>query len=101
MTTKKKRIAKIMDSLIVANICLLLLPLLRGNNDKEEKSPVTYVANAPQRTSFSEFLATKTTISVQQTTNPEKTYFYGNYLFINEISKGILFINNNNTPANK
>ena len=67
MTTKKKRIAKIMDSLIIATMCILLLPLSRCND--KAKSP----ANAPMFTSVSENRATKTTKPILQTVNPAST----------------------------
>lgn len=69
-----------------------------GCND-QIKSTVTYTANDPVYLSFLEFRATKSVQSPREMENPGKICLYGDYLFINEVSKGFHVINNAN-PAN-
>ena len=99
MNTKKKLIAKIIDLLITATMFVLLLPLSRCND--KEKDAVVNTVNTPVYKSFPEFRATKTIMLVQQTVDSEKVYSFDNYLFINEILKGIHVVDNSNPVSPK
>ena len=61
-------------------------------------SMLTYEVNEPVYMSFIEFRSTKGAKDPQKLVNPGKICLYGDYLFINEISKGIHVIDNSN-PA--
>ena len=95
----KKRMIKITNSLVIAVLCVFLLPL-SGCND-QVKSTVTYTANVPVYVSFSEFRAPKAAKPAQQMLNPGKICLYGDYLFINEILKGFHIVDNSNPASPK
>lgn len=84
-----------MASVSLFAIALLFVP--NGCNDRI-KSTVSYTVNDPVYVPFLEFRATKAVNAPQAMVNPGKICLYGNYLFVNEISKGIHVIDNSN-PA--
>jgi len=65
------------------------------------KNTVTYTVNEPVYVSFLEFRTTKGALPAQKMVNPGKICLYGNYLFINEIGKGIHVVDNSNPAAPK
>ncbi len=75
----------------------LLFPLFSCEDDVERTE--TFMANVPVYMSYSEFRQEKSISKSQEMIQPGKICMYGNYLFINEISKGIHIINNSN-PKN-
>ena len=71
----------------------LFVFLPNGCND-QIKNTVTYIANEPVYLSFLEFRTAKAVQPAQKMVNPGKICLYGDYLFINEISKGIHVVDN-------
>jgi len=64
-------------------------------------STLSYTVNEPVYMSFHEFRATKAAKPAQKMVNPGKICLYGDYLFINEIQKGIHVIDNSNPASPK
>lgn len=60
---------------------------------------VTYTANVPVYMSFTEFRSSFEVTEPVEITQPGKIYFKDNYLFVNELQKGVHVINNAD-PAN-
>ncbi len=83
----------------IAVASLLLIPMLfiSACSDKTYEE-VTYTANIPVYMSFTDFRKSVKRTSAQAFENPGKIYFKDNYLFVNEINKGVHIINNTN-PA--
>jgi len=65
------------------------------------KNTVTYTVNEPVYMSFLEFRTTKGALPAQKMVNPGKICLYGDYLFINEIAKGIHVVDNSNPSVPK
>lgn len=82
---------------------VLLVPLLMltvfMSCSKDEYDEITYEANVPVYMSFEEFRASFSTDMPREIEYPGKIYFKDNYLFVNEVNKGIHIINNAN-PSN-
>jgi hypothetical protein len=93
-----KRIAKVLDFIIFSMaLCVGTTTVFIGCRD-EIKSTITYTVNEPVYMSFAEFRAPQPPQPAQTLVNPGKICLYGDYLFINEVGKGIHVINNQN-PA--
>lgn len=87
-----------MKTLIKASITLTVLTaFLSGCMDKTTEK-VTYTANVPVYMPYSEFRASFRKSEPEEISKPGKIYFKDNYLFVNEIQKGIHVIDNSN-PA--
>lgn len=76
---------------------LILTVILPGCMDKATEK-VTYTANVPVYMSFSDFRASFQKSEPAAISKPGKIYFKDNYLFVNEVEKGIHVIDNSN-PA--
>ncbi len=88
-----------MKNLIKASITLLVLAAsLTGCMDKTVER-ITYTANVPVYMSFAEFRTSFEKSDPIEITQPGKIYFKDDYLFVNEVGKGIHVIDNSN-PAN-
>ena len=75
----------------------MLCFVLTGCGDKMN-STVTYTVNEPVYMPYPEFRSVKAVKPAQKMVNPGKICLYGDYLFINEVSKGIHIVDNSN-PA--
>ena len=62
---------------------------------------VTYSVNQPVYMPYLEFRAVKTVKPAQKMVYPGKICLYGDYLFINEVSKGIHIVDNSNPASPK
>ena len=89
-----------MKNKTVVLACASAFLFMWGGCDKV-KSTLTYTANEPVYMSFVEFRATKAAKPAQKLVNPGKICLYGNYLFINEVHKGIHVIDNSNPASPK
>lgn len=80
--------------------CLLFVFAVLVFASCESTYEETYIANVPQYMSFEEFrkMSIKST-SAQAMQKTGKMYFKDNYLFINEITKGVHVIDNSNPAA--
>jgi hypothetical protein len=78
-------------------ILLFAAALFTSCQDKSFEE-ITYTANVPVYMGFSEFRNSVKRTEPQQLENPGKIYFKDNYLYINELNKGIHVIDNSN-PA--
>jgi len=88
-----------MKTIIKTSIVLLVLAAsLSGCMDKTVER-VTYKANVPVYMPFTEFRNSFSKGEATEITNPGKIYFKDNYLFVNEVGKGIHVIDNSD-PAN-
>jgi hypothetical protein len=63
------------------------------------KSTVTYTVNEPVYMPYSDFRSAKAAKPAQKMVNPGKICLYGDYIFINEVSKGIHIVDNSNPAA--
>ena len=89
-----KKFLHIFNTLLFAGAICVAFTACRD----EVKSTMTYTANEPVYMSFSEFRTTRAAQPAQEMVNPGKICLYGDYLFINEVDKGIHIIDNSN-PA--
>ncbi len=81
-------------------ICLLLgLLVILGGCSDTCSTTYTYTEYQPQYMLRTELREAVKTVAPQALENPGKIYVRGNYLFINEVEKGIHIFNNSN-PAN-
>ncbi len=88
-----------MKTLIRSSITLLVLAAsLTGCMDKTVER-ITYTANVPVYMPFGEFRSSFSKSDPIEISQPGKIYFKDNYLFVNEIGKGIHVIDNSD-PAN-
>lgn len=88
-----------MKTIIKTSIVLVVLAAsLSGCMDKTVER-VTYKANVPVYMPFTEFRNSFSKGEATDITNPGKIYFKDNYLFVNEVGKGIHVIDNSD-PAN-
>jgi hypothetical protein len=94
----KKRMVKIIDMTIYVMAIATLMVLIPNACNDQVKATVTYSVNEPVYMSFGEFRAARPLQQVQAMENPGKICLYGDYLFINEIEKGIHVVDNRN-PA--
>ncbi|MDR2231839.1 MAG: hypothetical protein LBE56_01805 [Tannerella sp.] len=85
--------------LILAFAATILLML--SSCGDEMSGTVTYTANVPVYMPFSEFRSAKSAQPVRKMVNPGKICLYGDYLFINEVGKGIHVVDNSNPAAPK
>ncbi|MPL78566.1 hypothetical protein SDC9_24435 [bioreactor metagenome] len=85
----------------ILSAVLLILPASVLFNACQDKTfeEVTYTANVPVYMGFDEFRASVKRSDPRQMEQPGKIYFKDNYLFINEISKGVHVVDNSD-PAN-
>ena len=74
--------------------------LFIGCGDKMN-STVTYTLNEPVYMPYNEFRSVKALKPAQALVNPGKICLYGDYLYINEIAKGIHIVDNSNPAAPK
>ncbi|MFH1321196.1 MAG: hypothetical protein ABII90_11165 [Bacteroidota bacterium] len=76
----------------------LILLTISGCRDKmyEER---TYTANVPIYMNYDELRSSVSSKSSQNLENPGKIYFKDNYLFVNEINKGIHIFDNSNPSS--
>lgn len=74
------------------------LLLLTGSCSDKVKDTVSYTANVPVYQPRTEFVKSVKTGTKQDLVKPGKIFLRGNYIFINELYKGIHVINNTN-PA--
>ena len=89
-----KKFLHIFNMLLLAGAVSVIFTACRD----EVKTMITYTVNEPVYMSFSEFRTTRAAQPAQEMVNPGKICLYGDYLFINEIDKGIHIIDNSN-PA--
>jgi hypothetical protein len=88
-----------MKTLIKTSITILVLAAsLPGCMDKTVER-ISYEANVPVYMSFTDFRSSFTISEPTEISTPGKIYFKDDYLFVNEVGKGIHVINNSN-PAN-
>ncbi len=88
-----------MKTFIRASITLIVLAAsMSGCKDKTVER-ITYEANVPVYMSFTDFRSSFTISEPTEISTPGKIYFKDDYLFVNEVGKGIHVINNAN-PAN-
>jgi hypothetical protein len=88
-----------MKTSVKTSITLLVLAAsLQGCMDSTIER-VTYTANVPVYMSFTEFRSSFDVTEPVEISQPGKIYFKDNYLFVNEIQKGVHVINNAD-PAN-
>jgi hypothetical protein len=77
---------------------LVLAAAMTGCMDKTVER-ITYKANVPVYMKFDKFRSSFTKSEPVEISTPGKIYFKDNFLFVNEVSKGIHVIDNSN-PAN-
>ncbi len=88
-----------MEKIIKSSIAILTLAAsLSGCMDKTIEK-ITYTANVPVYMSYTEFRNSFTKSEPKEISKPGKIYFKDNYLFVNEVQKGIHVIDNSD-PAN-
>ncbi len=88
-----------MRQLIKSSMCLLILTAsLSGCMDKTVER-ITYKANVPVYMEFNEFRSSFSISEPRDVSYPGKIYFKDNFLFVNEIGKGIHVIDDAN-PSN-
>ena len=82
-------------------LTLLALTMLAGCF--KDKVSRTYTILTPVYKDKNEVLAQVKPTAAQPLENPGKIYIYGNYLFVNEVNKGVHIIDNSNpkVPVNK
>ena len=90
----KKRMVKIFDSIIIATAAGLFAAMVLSSCNDEIQNTITYTVNEPVYMSFSEFRTPPPVKAAQEVVNPGKICLYGNYIFINEITKGFHIIDN-------
>lgn len=88
-----------MKILIKTSIIFLVLLFSSTGCTDDRTEQVTYEANVPVYMSFKEFRSSFKKSKPVEISTPGKMYFKDNYLFVNELSKGIHVINNYD-PAN-
>jgi len=81
------------------HLIAIALLLFTGSCSDKVKDTITYTANIPVYQTRDEFVKTVKTGAFQELTNPGKIFLRGNYIFINELYRGIHVIDNT-TPAN-
>jgi len=86
-------------STFVRAVAVLFLFLYTGCD--RIKNTFTYTVNEPVYMSYPEFRQKKAVQPAQKMVNPGKICLYGDYLFINEIAKGIHIVDNSNTANPK
>lgn len=87
-----------MKTIIKTSIALIVLAASLSACTDKTVERVTYEANVPVYMSFSEFRNSFSKGEAIEITNPGKIYFKDNYLFVNEVGKGIHVIDNSD-PA--
>jgi hypothetical protein len=90
----KKSIVKFFDFLIMIAAAGLLASMVVSSCSDDVKNTITYTVNEPVYMSFSEFRTPPPVKAAQEIVNPGKICLYGNYIFINEITKGFHIIDN-------
>ena len=83
----------------VTKFCLFVLVLLGVSCSDTVKDTVSYMANVPVYMSREEFNTTLKVGAMRPLIHPGKICLYGNYLFINEINKGIHVIDNSDPSS--
>ncbi len=89
----------IMRTFIKKTLLLVLLSASFTACVDKSVEKITYTANVPVYMSFDEFRSSFTVSDPIEISSPGKIYFKDNYLFVNEVSKGIHVIDNTD-PAN-
>lgn len=87
-----------MKTIIKTSVALIVLAASLSACTDKTVERVTYEANVPVYMSFSEFRNSFSKGEAIEITNPGKIYFKDNYLFVNEVGKGIHVIDNSD-PA--
>lgn len=87
-----------MNKLTGALYLLILLPLL-GLHGCTDKYTEEYLSLEPVYLSYEDFRKSVKVVSQQDLVKPGKIYAYNNYLFINELKKGIHVFNNTNPTS--
>ena len=87
-----------MKTIIKSSVALIVLAASLSACTDKTVERVTYEANVPVYMSFSEFRNSFSKGEAIEITNPGKIYFKDNYLFVNEVGKGIHVIDNSD-PA--
>ncbi|MDR0694720.1 MAG: hypothetical protein LBF81_05430 [Prevotellaceae bacterium] len=95
----KKRIVKIFDYIIIATAAALFAAMVLSSCNDETQNTITYTVNEPVYMSFSEFRTPLPVKAAQEVVNPGKICLYGNYIFINEITKGFHIVDNSNPSS--
>jgi hypothetical protein len=80
------------------HLIAIALLFFTGSCSDKVKDTISYTANIPVYQTRDEFIKTVKTGSMQDLAKPGKIFLRGNYIFINELYKGIHVINNTN-PA--
>lgn len=80
------------------HLLAIALFLFAGSCSDKVKDAITYTANVPMYLTRSEFIKTVKAGSMQELEKPGKIFLRGNFIFINELYKGIHVIDNTN-PA--
>jgi hypothetical protein len=84
----------------ITKLLLALLPLLMLGGCLKDKVTRTYTILTPVYKNKQEVLANVVKGSASHAMeNPGKIYVYGNYLFVNEVNKGVHVIDNSNPEA--
>ena len=81
------------------HLIAIALLFFTGSCSDKVKDTITYTANIPVYQTRTDFVKTVQTGAFQALANPGKIYLRGNYIFINELHKGIHVIDNT-IPAN-
>lgn len=87
-----------MKTIIKTSVALIVLAASLSACTDKTVERVTYEANVPVYMSFSEFRNSFSKGEAIEIINPGKIYFKDNYLFVNEVGKGIHVIDNSD-PA--
>lgn len=82
--------------LYISGLLLLIASVFTGCKDKYTEQ---YLSLEPVYMSFTDFRASVKVNSPQDLVKPGKIYVYNNYLFINELRKGVHVYNNTNPSA--
>ncbi len=88
-----------MKTLIKTSLVFLVLAASLSGCKDNTGEKVTYQANVPVYMGFNEFRSSFSITEPREISFPGKIYFKDNFLFVNEIGKGIHVIDNSN-PAN-
>jgi hypothetical protein len=83
------------------HLLAIVLLILTGSCSDKVKDTITYTANLPVYMSRAAFIKTVKSGTMQNLSKPGKIFLNGNYIFINELYKGIHVIDNTNPAAPK
>ena len=83
------------------HLIAIALLLFAGSCTDKVKDTITYTANLPVYMTRAEFIKTVKAGSMQNLSKPGKIFLNGNFIFINELYKGIHIIDNTNPASPK